>query len=111
MLLAIDVGNTNIKIGLNEAGEWLGRWQIRTIRAMTADEYGVSFRNLLDQAGVKLSDLREVIASSVVPPVTGTWPAIAMMVDVLPAPLGPSRAWTPPAATDMDMPWTASRSP
>jgi type III pantothenate kinase len=72
MLLAIDVGNTLIKIGLHDSEGWRGRWQIRTIRTMTADEYGVSFRNLLAELQMRLSDCQRVVMSSVVPPVTGT---------------------------------------
>lgn len=72
MLLAIDVGNTNIKIGLLHAEIWKGRWTIRTVRNMTADEYGVSFQNLLSLADVRLNELEHVIMSSVVPPVTGS---------------------------------------
>ena len=72
MLLAIDVGNSNIKIGLLDGEVWRGRWQIRTVRTMTADEYGVSFQSLLHQADAGLGQLDRVVLSSVVPPVTGS---------------------------------------
>jgi type III pantothenate kinase len=72
MLLAIDVGNTNVKIGLLDSDEWKGKWAIRTVRNMTADEYGVSFQSLLSHANVRLSEIEHVIMSSVVPPVTGS---------------------------------------
>ena len=68
MLLGIDVGNSNIKIGLWDEGKWRNRWQIRTIRNTTADEYGVTFRSLLDQEGVPLESLNRAAISSVVPP-------------------------------------------
>lgn len=72
MLLAIDVGNSNIKVGLFGSGEWQGKWQIRTIRDMTADEYGLAFQSLLSQADVQLSAIESTVMSSVVPPVTGS---------------------------------------
>lgn len=72
MMLAIDVGNSNIKVGLFGSGEWKGKWQIRTIRDMTADEYGLVFQSLLNQADVQLSAIASTVMSSVVPPVTGS---------------------------------------
>jgi type III pantothenate kinase len=70
MLLAVDVGNSNIKIGLWDAGRWSDRWQIRTQRGMTADEYGVVFRGLLSGTGGVLEQFGRIVVSSVVPPVT-----------------------------------------
>jgi len=72
VMLAIDVGNSNIKLGLYRDSQWIGRWQIRTIRNMTADEYGVSFENLLGHAGIDVASLGTIVMSSVVPPVTGS---------------------------------------
>ena len=70
MLLAIDVGNSNIKLGLHDDGVWKGRWNMRTIMNMTADEFGVATRGLLSEGGVRLSQVDQVVMSSVVPPVT-----------------------------------------
>lgn len=72
MLLAVDVGNSNIKIGLYRDGEWIYRWHIRTLKNTTSDEYTLTLRNLLDQHGVDPSDVKRTILSSVVPPVTGS---------------------------------------
>ena len=72
MMLAIDVGNSNIKIGLFGSGEWKRKWQVRTIRDMTADEYGLVFQSLLNQADLQLSEIASTVMSSVVPPVTGS---------------------------------------
>ncbi len=71
MLLAIDVGNSNIKVGLYRDGEWTHRWQFRTIKNTTADEYSVMMHNLLDQNDVDPALVSRAIVSSVVPPVTG----------------------------------------
>ncbi len=69
MLLALDVGNTNITIGAFEGQTVAGRWRLRTIREQTADEWGILLRNLFTLAGLDLSKVDGVIISSVVPAV------------------------------------------
>jgi type III pantothenate kinase len=72
MLLAIDIGNTNITLGLWSGTEWISQWRLRTVHDMTVDEYGVYLNTLLREAGAK--DLvADVITSSVVPPLTDTF--------------------------------------
>lgn len=71
MLLAIDLGNTNITLGLYE-GERLGpRWRLATIHDRMPDEYGLQFTGLLQHAGIHPVDLTGICIASVVPPVTG----------------------------------------
>jgi type III pantothenate kinase len=73
MLLAIDVGNTNITLGLYE-NETLGpRWRLATVHERMPDEYGLQLLGLLDHAGIKPSDITAAVLASVVPPLTGTW--------------------------------------
>lgn len=68
MLLAVDVGNTNIMLGVY-AGETLQKyWRISTIREQTDDEYGVIVRNLFQQSGFTAECISAIIISSVVPP-------------------------------------------
>lgn len=69
MLLALDVGNTNITIGAFAGTQVVGRWRLRTIREQTADEWGILLRNLFTLAGLDLSGVHGVIISSVVPAV------------------------------------------
>ncbi len=69
MLLALDVGNTNITIGAFAGTQVFGRWRLRTIREQTADEWGILLRNLFTLAGLDLSGVHGVIISSVVPAV------------------------------------------
>ena len=69
MLLALDVGNTNITIGAFDGKSVAGRWRLRTIREQTADEWGILLRNLFTLAGLDLSNVHGVIISSVVPAV------------------------------------------
>jgi len=69
MLLAIDIGNTNIVIGGIRDDQILFEARIATERVKTSDQYGAEIKNMLDLFGVKVSDLRDCIISSVVPPV------------------------------------------
>ena len=72
MLLVIDVGNTNVTIGLYK-GEKLGpRWRLTSDSERTSDEYGILLVQLLERAGVRSGDVREIAMASVVPPLTGT---------------------------------------
>ena len=71
MLLAIDVGNTNITLGLYD-GETLGpRWRIATNHHSMPDEYGLLFVGMFKQAGLSVEDLDGICLASVVPPLTG----------------------------------------
>jgi type III pantothenate kinase len=71
MLLTLDLGNTNLTIGLYE-GETLGwHWRLATDHARMPDEYGLQLLGLLEHAGQAVKDLTGVALSSVVPPLTG----------------------------------------
>jgi type III pantothenate kinase len=67
MLLAIDIGNTNIVFGVNDNGKWLSHWRIQTVHKKTADEYEVIFRSLLSAGKISRTDVNNIILSSVVP--------------------------------------------
>jgi type III pantothenate kinase len=70
MLLAIDIGNTNITFGLYE-GETLGpRWRIRTIHEKMPDEYGILLDQLFRHRGHHPTQVTGVAIASVVPPLT-----------------------------------------
>lgn len=69
MLLAIDIGNTNIVIGCMRDDEIVFKARIATDRTRTSDQYGVEIKNMLEAFGVRLSDIEDCIISSVVPPV------------------------------------------
>ncbi len=68
MLLAIDVGNTNIVLGLFRAEHLLESWRVKTSSDKTSDEYGLLFLSLLETFGYQKSDIEGVIVCSVVPP-------------------------------------------
>ena len=71
MLLTIDLGNTNLTIGLYDGETLAHHWRLATDHARMPDEYGLQLLGLIEHAGRKLSDLTGVCLSSVVPPLTG----------------------------------------
>jgi len=68
MILVMDVGNTNIVLGVYKGKDLLHYWRLSTNRSATADEYGVSIRNLFQHVGLDIANISGVIVSSVVPP-------------------------------------------
>ena len=89
MLLALDVGNTNMKLGLyrldspapsaaaaaSENGkrpDLAAHWRLTTHRAQTVDEYGALFINLFQMHGLLPAEVTHIIISSVVPPIDAT---------------------------------------
>ena len=68
MLLAIDIGNTNIAFGVFEGETLRATWNIATDLNKTADEYAVLLLNLLPRDGLALSDIDHAVICSVVPP-------------------------------------------
>ena len=69
MLLVIDVGNTNTKVGVCDPQRVLVSWQLTTRREQTADEYGVFIETLLRTRGVEPGHITGVAISNVVPQV------------------------------------------
>src|SRR5919197_6196541 len=72
MLLAIDVGNTNIVIGAYEGRKLLAHWRIETHPDRTYDEYGILLRQLFAWSGLDADRVQAVAVSSVVPPMQFT---------------------------------------
>jgi len=68
MLLALDVGNTNITIGIFKNGVLADHRRLRTVREQTSDEWGILLSNLLSFAGQDSKSLDGIVISSVVPP-------------------------------------------
>ena len=73
MLLAIDVGNTNVHLGLWRNNSWALSWRARTVADKMPDEYAVLVRNFLSSADVGYRAITGVIISSVVPPLTSAF--------------------------------------
>ncbi|TCZ74339.1 type III pantothenate kinase [Paenibacillus albiflavus] len=68
MILVVDVGNTNIVLGLYKQNDLIHHWRVSTNRSATSDEYGMMVYNLFGYADIKLEQVQGVIISSVVPP-------------------------------------------
>ena len=67
MLLAIDVGNTNIVFAIVDGDTILWRWRIATHAERTADEYAVWLNQLIEMEGAVRADITDVVIASVVP--------------------------------------------
>lgn len=73
MLLAVDIGNTNITLGLYDGETLGGRWRLSTVHDRMPDEYGLQLLGLFDHAGLKPGAVTAIAMASVVPPLTGAW--------------------------------------
>ncbi|HRE46775.1 MAG TPA: type III pantothenate kinase [Aggregatilineales bacterium] len=69
-LLAIDIGNTNVTMGLWQDGTWRHDWRVRTVHNKMPDEYAALVRSFLRDSDLTFADIRRVVIASVVPPLT-----------------------------------------
>ncbi len=85
MLLALDVGNTNIVLGLYRLGsegveaELVANWRVTTPRAQTADEFGLLLKSLFGLRGLELGVVDGIAIASVVPPLDS---ALRLMCEI-----------------------------
>ncbi len=70
MLLAIDVGNTNVTIGVFAGDRLAHSWRLAALRERTADELGIFVTRLFEQMHVPIADVHGIALASVVPPLT-----------------------------------------
>jgi type III pantothenate kinase len=77
MLLAIDVGNTNIVLGVFDGDALVQSWRLQTVRERTSDELGLLVDGLFAHSHLERVQIRGIILGSVVPPLTGTVRAMA----------------------------------
>ncbi|MDH4265629.1 MAG: type III pantothenate kinase [Deltaproteobacteria bacterium] len=68
MLLVIDVGNTNIVLGIYDGERLVDNWRIWTERDRTSDEYGILVRNLFSSRSISFGGIEAIAISCVVPP-------------------------------------------
>jgi len=73
MLLAVDIGNTNITLGVFEGEELRATWHLATAISRMPDEYAALLLNLLNHQSIKVSDIKEIAMCSVVPPLITTF--------------------------------------
>jgi type III pantothenate kinase len=71
LLLAFDIGNTNMVIGVYKGKDLIISWRIATDRQKTADEYGILMQNLFFFHKIDHREVKDIIFSSVVPPIIG----------------------------------------
>lgn len=90
LLLVIDVGNTNIVLGVYEEDKLLYDWRIATDKDRTSDEYGLLFEQIFKYNGLSTKDVKNIIISSVVPPLMHTLPAMSIKYfNIKPIVVGP----------------------
>lgn len=90
MLLALDLGNTNIVIGVFQGETLTQHWNIQSGRDKTCDEYAVTLLQLFALSGVAGEEIRDVIISSVVPPLTPVFQELSQnQFNIKPLVVGP----------------------
>lgn len=90
MLLAIDIGNTNIVFGIHSGEKWKANWRIQTDLEKTADEYEVIFRSLISGEQLLPEQITAVVLSSVVPPLLQPFiEMISHFLNLTPSIVGP----------------------
>jgi type III pantothenate kinase len=77
MLLAIDVGNTNIVLGVFDGDRLAESWRLGTLRERTADDIGIWVAQLFEHRSLDISRITGIVMASVVPPLTGTMMTMA----------------------------------
>ncbi len=78
MLLAFDVGNTNIVLGVFKEGELIQNWRLETDNNKSADEYGMVINQLFTYEGLETREVKDVIISTVVPSILYTLQHLSM---------------------------------
>lgn len=73
MLLVIDVGNTNITLGLYQGDQRQGAWRLATVLNRMPDEYGLQLLGLLAHASCRVDEIDGCALASVVPPLNTTF--------------------------------------
>lgn len=73
MLLCMNIGNTNISIGIFEGENLVSKWRLATDYESMPDEYALKLLGLMAHDAQKVESIDQVVISSVVPPLTGRW--------------------------------------
>ena len=72
MLIAIDIGNTNITIGLFRESELVSTWRFSTDSQKTSDEYGLLLKQVMSSNNIEVAQIDAAAICSVVTPLTHT---------------------------------------
>lgn len=101
MLLVIDIGNTNIVIGIYDRNRLAHHWRLGTKKARTADEYGIMMMDFFNFCGIKRDSIDGAILSCVVPPLTDTFLEMSeVYFKIKPIVVGPGIKTGMPIMTD-----------
>src|SRR5262245_22412704 len=89
MLLAIDIGNTNVTLGVYAGSELRGTWRVATDPARLADEYAATIMSLLQLHGLVKGDIDSAVYASVVPSLVSVFEDVCRRhFDVVPLRIG-----------------------
>ncbi|MBN2258418.1 MAG: type III pantothenate kinase [Anaerolineaceae bacterium] len=77
MLLCMNIGNTNISIGIFNGENLVSKWRLATDYESMPDEYALKLLGLIEHTDQNVKDIDQVVISSVVPPLTGRWVEVA----------------------------------
>jgi type III pantothenate kinase len=77
MLLALDIGNSNVVVGVYEGETLRGHWRLQTVLGRTADEYSLSIHSLMKESGLSPRAVTAVAIASVVPALSSTLTELA----------------------------------
>lgn len=77
MLLALDIGNTNMVVGVYQGEKLLTNWRIASDKRRSVDEYGILMQNLFHFHNLEAKEVKDIIISSVVPPIMGAMEEMA----------------------------------
>jgi type III pantothenate kinase len=90
MILVVDIGNTNIVLGIYKNRELAYHFRLSTARQSTVDEYGVMIFNLFRMSDISISDIEGVIIASVVPPLVNIFEDMCQkFIHITPLVVGP----------------------
>lgn len=73
MILLIDIGNTNVVLGIYKNNKKINSWRLETRQTKTMDEYGSQIESILLHDDIKLEDIEDVVIGSVVPTLQQTF--------------------------------------
>lgn len=90
MILALDIGNSDITVGLSHDSRWLHVWRISSVSDRPELFYGIKIRDFFSEADLQLEDVKKIVLSSVVPHLTDKIINVAVtLFKINPIVLGP----------------------
>jgi type III pantothenate kinase len=77
MLLTLDIGNTNVTVGVYDGERLCAHWRLATVHDRMPDEYGILLTQLFQHRGLATADISGVAIASVVPPLTSIFSEVS----------------------------------